>query len=115
VVKGSNPLRPVFPTKKHPTSDCDRGSRQKDVKLKVYRMKKIDVLSAKLVPKHTVLSREDAKEVLSKYEIDHNQLPKILAKDPVVKALNAKVGDIIKIERVSDTAGTSVAYRRVID
>jgi DNA-directed RNA polymerase subunit H len=78
-------------------------------------MRKIDVLSHKLVPKHTILTEEEAKEVLKSFDIDANSLPKILSKDPAVKQLGAKVGDIVKIERESETAGVSVAYRKVVD
>ena len=78
-------------------------------------MRKTDVLSHKLVPKHTILTADEAAEVLRSFNIDSNSLPKILSKDPAVKQLGAKVGDIIKIERVSETAGVSIAYRKVMD
>lgn len=78
-------------------------------------MRKTDVLSHKLVPKHTILTEGEATAVLKSFDINANSLPKILSKDPAVKQLGAKVGDIIKIERVSETAGVSVAYRKVVD
>lgn len=78
-------------------------------------MRKTDVLSHKLVPKHEILTDEEANEVLKSFNIDANSLPKILSKDPAVKQLGAKVGNIIRIERVSETAGVSIAYRKVVD
>ncbi len=73
------------------------------------------ILSHKLVPKHEILSKEEAKKVIEKYAGgDRYKLPYIKRTDPVVKALGAKPGDVIKITRKSPTAGESVYYRLVI-
>ena len=45
--------------------------------------------------------------------ITEDQLPKILLNDPVVKAIEAKEGDILKITTKSETAGIFVKYRIV--
>jgi len=74
----------------------------------------INVLKHTLVPKHTILNDNEKKELLEKLQIVPAQLPKILKKDPVVKALEATEGDIIKITRISKTAGESLYYRLVI-
>ena len=73
-----------------------------------------NVLKHKLVPKHEILSEEEKKKLLEKYNISEKQLPKILKKDPVVKALGAKEGDVIKITRESPVAGKVVYYRLVV-
>ncbi|MEM1535278.1 MAG: DNA-directed RNA polymerase subunit RpoH/Rpb5 C-terminal domain-containing protein [Candidatus Pacearchaeota archaeon] len=49
-------------------------------------------------PKHTVLSKAEAEELLKKFNISKEQLPKIKKSDPALPK-EAKVGDIIKIER----------------
>ena len=67
-----------------------------------------------LVPKHEVLSKEEAEELLKTLGIKKEQLPKIKANDPIVKEIGAKVGDIIRIIRDSPTAGKSIAYRLVV-
>ncbi len=77
-------------------------------------MTKLNVLKHEMVPEHIVLSEEEKKEVLEKYNISVKQLPKILAKDPVIKAIGAKPGDVIKIVRKSPVAGKSVYYRLVV-
>ncbi|HDO19349.1 MAG TPA: DNA-directed RNA polymerase subunit H [Thermoplasmatales archaeon] len=77
--------------------------------------KKLNILEHELVPEHIVLSKEEAKKVLEKYNVKPEQLPKILVTDPVVKAIGAKKGDIVKIIRKSKTAKKSVAYRLVIE
>ncbi len=67
-----------------------------------------------LVPKHEVLSKEEAEEVLKTLGVKPEQLPKIRADDPIAKEIGAKVGDIVRIIRESPTAGKSIAYRLVI-
>ncbi len=67
-----------------------------------------------LVPKHEVLSKEEAEEVLKTLGVRPEQLPKIRADDPIAKEIGAKVGDIVRIIRESPTAGTSIVYRLVI-
>ncbi len=76
--------------------------------------KNIDIFDHELVPKHEILSEEEVKDLLSKYNVTKNQLPKIFDTDPAVKELNAKIGDVIKITRKSFTAGESVYYRVVV-
>lgn len=68
-----------------------------------------------LVPKHSKLSDKDKKELLEKYQITLKELPKIMKKDPIVKELGVKPGDVVKIIRKSETAGESVFYRCVVN
>ena len=75
----------------------------------------IDILGHRLVPKHEVVSREEGKEILEKFNTTKEQLPKILASDAVVKKIEAKTGDIIRITRNSATAGQSTYYRTVTE
>lgn len=67
-----------------------------------------------LVPKHILLSQEEAERVLKKYRIKLYQLPHIKHSDPAATTLKAKPGDILKIVRKSLTAGEAIAYRYVI-
>lgn len=76
---------------------------------------KFDILKHKLVPHHEILSEKEVEKLLKVYNIRKEQLPRILVTDPVVKAIGAKEGDVIKIERKSPTAGVSVAYRLVVN
>ncbi len=76
--------------------------------------KEHNILKHELVPEHVVLKEEEKKELLAKLSILPQQLPKILLSDPVIKVLEAKEGDVIKINRNSPTAGTSVYYRIVV-
>lgn len=66
-----------------------------------------------LVPKHErITSPAEIQSVLQKYGVRKNQLPIILAKtDPVCRYLGAEPGDLIKITRMSPTAGEHIIYR----
>ena len=98
---GSNPIRPAI----HPKRGMYHNMGER----------KFDILKHVLVPQHIVLSKEEAEKVLEKYKIKPSQLPKILTTDPVVKAIGAKKGDIIKIIRKSRTAEEAIAYRVVVE
>ncbi len=76
--------------------------------------KPIDIFKSKLVPECRVLSEDEQREFMEKYNISKRQLPLILPSDPVVKALEAKVGDIIEFTRKNKIAGLSKYYRVVV-
>ena len=77
-------------------------------------MKKIDIEKHELVPKHIILNEQEKEELLKNYGISLRQLPRILVSDPVIKLLNGKLGDVVKIIRKSPTAGETIYYRVVI-
>lgn len=74
----------------------------------------INILEHELVPRHEVVPPQEALELLRKLGIEPWQLPWISADDPVVKAIGAKPGDIIRIIRKSPMAGEFIAYRYVV-
>ena len=74
----------------------------------------MEIEKHELVPKHILLSEKEKEELLKNYGISLKDLPRILSSDPMAKAINAKVGDIIKIIRKSPTAGVSEYYRVVV-
>jgi len=71
----------------------------------------VNITKHELVPKHTLLSKKDRKNLLDRYKIRDSQLPKILISDPVAKYLGLKRGDVVKITRESETAGRYITYR----
>ena len=73
-----------------------------------------NIFKHKLVPKHEIISKEEAEELLKKYRIKPWKLPLIKASDPAAKMIGAKPGDILKITRKSPTAGKAITYRYVI-
>jgi DNA-directed RNA polymerase subunit H len=80
---------------------------------------KFNVLQHKLVPEHRLLADDEAERVLKALRITKDQLPKIKKADPVIQVLervHGPIGEgrIIKVTRISETAGVSEAYRLVI-
>ena len=77
-----------------------------------------NVMEHQLVPEHRLLSGKEAEEVISRLQIDREQLPKIKITDPVIKILgqtkDVKEGMIVEITRTSETAGRAKAYRLIV-
>jgi DNA-directed RNA polymerase subunit H len=77
---------------------------------------KFDMLAHELVPKHYIVSEEEKQKIIEKYRITKlSQFPQIKASDPVIKAIGAKPGDLIKIIRKSNIAKEVVYYRLVVE
>ncbi len=74
-----------------------------------------NVLNHELVPHHEVVSPDEAKALLGRYQVSEDQLPKILATDPAARACGARAGDIVRVIRDSPTAGKAVAFRFVVE
>jgi len=68
-----------------------------------------------LVPKHTILNKEDSEKLLIQYNCKLEQLPKILKTDRIARHYNMKIGNICKIERYSEVTGKSISYRQVVN
>ena len=68
-----------------------------------------------LVPDHIILTDKEKDDLIKKYDIELNQLPKILTSDPVSISIGAESGQVVKIIRKSHTAKESIAYRLVVE
>ena len=66
-------------------------------------------------PKHEILPKGLAEEVLRSFNAKPSQLPYITTTDKGIEDLEVRPGDIIKITRKSPTAGESVYYRYVVE
>ena len=83
-------------------------------------MSRFEVMNHIHVPEHRLLSPKEAEDVLAKYSISIEELPKIKRSDACIRSLELRVGEIprgsiVKVIRRSETAGISYAYRLVID
>jgi DNA-directed RNA polymerase I, II, and III subunit RPABC1 len=65
------------------------------------------------VPKHILLSLEEERELLEKYNTTKGKLPKISKSDPIAKYYGMKTNQICKIIRRSPEVGEYFYYRLV--
>ncbi len=65
-----------------------------------------------LVEKHVILSDSEADEVLKKFKITPDKLPKIYDDDPQILKVKGKPGQIVAIDRDDD--GKKYTYYRLI-
>jgi len=84
------------------------------MKEKENKGREFNPLEHKMVPNHEILDETELKETLSEYNIDKEQMPKIRVADPAAVQIQAKVGDVVRITRDSQTAGKAIFYRLVI-
>lgn len=75
---------------------------------------KLNVLEHAMVPDHKIMSEDEVSELLARYNITTEQLPKIYHDDPAVKEIGANADDVIRIIRASHTAGRAEAFRLVV-
>lgn len=97
-----------MPKRSSPGKGTGKGRRSKESE--VLRR----VLTHELMPKASVVPKDEARELLRRLNAAPWQLPWIRSTDPLVRSLGAKPGNIIKIVRKSPTAGEIVIYRFVV-
>ena len=86
-----------------------------DYRIMAVRRRKILVPDHQYVPKHEVMTKEDAEAVLKEYNCTPTELPLIYVTDPAIVELGVRPGDMIRITRKSATAGHSIYYRYVVE
>ena len=72
------------------------------------------ILEHEMVPDHQIMTDEEIQELFFTYNITKEHLPKIYNEDPAVKEIQAKIGDVIRIIRESQTAGRAESFRLVV-
>lgn len=102
MVVGSNPSEPAF-----------YNYMGTDVEMK--NTKEFSLIGHNMVPQHILLSENEVTKVLKEYGVDKEKLPKIKITDPIIVEIGAEVGDVVKVIRVSPTAGEAVVFRLVIE
>lgn len=86
-----------------------------NIHLQVFLLKELlfNVSKHQLVPKHEVIRDPDEIDALvKKFNLKSKlQFPAILKTDPMAKYLNIYSGELVKVTRVSPSAGESILYR----
>ena len=78
-------------------------------------VEEIKVTDHVLVPKHEILQGEEKVKILTEFNATEEQFPYLFSIAPVEREIGAKPGDMVKITRVSDTAGETTYYRFVVE
>lgn len=73
----------------------------------------MEVNKGPLCAKHTILTKEEARNVCFDLMIHGHKLPAIPIDDPQLIWINAEVNDVIKIEAYSEITGRAIRYRIV--
>lgn len=70
-----------------------------------------NILNHVMVPKHTILTDSEKKDIIEKYNILNDNIPNISRFDPVAQVIGLRPGQITEILRNSKTSITSKFYR----
>ena len=73
-----------------------------------------NITEHELVPKHTLLNSEEKQQILETLRCSDYQLPHMLINDPISRYYGLQCGQVVKIERSSETSGKYTAYRIVM-
>ena len=73
-----------------------------------------DISKHYLIPKHILLSKEEADQFMEEYSLKKRDMGRIFIDDPMARYLYAKKNDIIQIIRGSIMSGYSTYYRLVV-
>lgn len=73
-----------------------------------------DISKHFLVPKHILLSKEEAEQFMEEYSLKKRDMGRIFIDDPMARYLYAKKDDIVQIIRGSLISGYSTYYRLVV-
>lgn len=99
----------------NPTQNSMKSLYEISVNLEIHLVKRLqfNITKHALVPKHEVIrDKKIIDDIVDMYKLKNKyQLPLILKNDPIAKYYGMKPGEVVKITRVSESAGSYVAYR----
>lgn len=71
----------------------------------------INVSRHVFVPKHTIMTPAEVKQLMESYNVKLKHLPEILREDPQAKYIGLRPKQVIKIDSYNTTTGVGVYYR----
>lgn len=74
----------------------------------------LNIIDNILVPQHSLLSEDEKEELLTTLNCTLDQIPIIYNSDRIVRHYNFPIDSICKIERINETTGKTITYRRVM-
>jgi len=86
---------------------------RKNVEIFTYDELQTNITLHEWVPTHTVLSKAEKAIISKRYGVRDAQFPGISVKDPVARYYGLKRGQLVFIERLSESAGSAIFYRIV--
>jgi DNA-directed RNA polymerase subunit H (RpoH/RPB5) len=66
-----------------------------------------------IMDKHEIVPATELDQLLFDLKTDKSKLPKMLSKDTGAIWIGARAGQVVRVYRTSETAGTAIAYRLV--
>eukprot|EP00866_Antonospora_locustae_P000589 jgi/Antlo1/589/2334 len=91
-----------------------RGAKEFEVEVFKEADLMFNVTKHELVPRHRIMSTDEKLRFLSERKLREHDLPQIFQDDPVMRYFRGKKGDLVEIERRSETAAVSYYYRIVV-
>ena len=70
-----------------------------------------NLINNEIISKHEILTEEEVTVFFDTYNCKKRNMPKIFVTEPIARYYGMKVGDIVRIERFSETSGVFNSYR----
>ena len=96
------------------TSSAKKDIERQKLRIEAFSESEVlyNLMNHTLMPKYTVLTKSEKKSLFGeKCLITESQLPRISSSDRSARYLGLRRGDVVRIERKSQTVGTTVLYR----
>lgn len=92
---------------------ANRFAQDYPLNITIFKEKELlfNIMKHGLVFKHRIVSLEEKTVLLKEKKVKEEHMPRILITDPVAKYLGARKGDVLEIERESETAGMALYWR----
>eukprot|EP01029_Cantina_marsupialis_P028167 TRINITY_DN775807_c0_g1_i1.p1 TRINITY_DN775807_c0_g1~~TRINITY_DN775807_c0_g1_i1.p1 ORF type:complete len:190 (-),score=45.95 TRINITY_DN775807_c0_g1_i1:304-873(-) len=105
----------VYSADKSPTTFAKLGAGL-GIKFEFFKMNEllVDITEHVLVPEHELLTPDEKQTLLNRYKLKEGQLPRMKLTDPISRYYGLERSDVMKITRMSETAGRYVTYRLAI-